>query len=56
MAANQEDKVLISDEITEKIISSSKFYIHKGHDETCDYPFITFADGERFYFNRFVFL
>lgn len=55
MAAEQ-DKVLISDEITEKIISSSKFYIHKGHDETCDYPFIALENGERFYFNRFVFL
>ena len=55
MAAEQ-NKVLISDEITEKIISSSKFYIHRGSDETCDYPFVTFADGERFYFNRFVFL
>lgn len=54
--AAQEGKVLISDEINEKVISRSRFYIHKGYDETCDYPFITLADGERFYFNRFVFL
>lgn len=48
-------KVLISDEITEKVISQEVF-LNRWRDEGCDYPVVKLEDGERFYFNRFVFL
>lgn len=48
-------KILISDEINEKIVSS-KVWNSRRPDETCDYPYVTLENGERFYYNRFVFL
>ena len=53
--AAQEDKILISDEITEKEITFFQWN-HRRSDETCDYPFVNLEDGSRFYYNRFLFL
>lgn len=48
-------KVLISDEITEKVISYSIFLWGR-RTEDCEYPFVKLEDGSRFYYNRYLFL
>lgn len=49
------EKILISDEINEKEITWLQWNL-RCSDETCDYPYVKLENGERFYFNRFVFL
>ena len=51
----KKDKVLISDEITEKVVSFKVWYSRRP-DETCDYLFVKLEDSTYFYFNRFAFL
>lgn len=48
------EKVLLSDEITEKVIRYSRFLWGR-RSEDCEYPFVQLEDGSRFYYNRFLF-
>lgn len=49
------ERVLLSDEITEKVIDYSRFLWGR-RSEDCEYPYVTLENGQRFYYNRFVFL
>lgn len=48
-------KVLISDEVSERIISMVQFDATGLERDVCEYPYAMIL-GERFYYNRFVFL